>query len=74
MSKKKFEFLVICVFFSSLLYVPSLVCTASECFTGTWYFIWELGLSYRVDMVRLAIQSVIVAGILFAVWRFRFKD
>jgi hypothetical protein len=75
MDKKKFELLIFCLFFISLLYVPTKICVSEYyCIADEWLFIWEFeGGGYRVDMIRLIIQTFVVAGILFAVWRFKFK-
>ncbi len=76
MNKRKFELVAIGTFFISLLYVPTKICVDEYyCIAQEWFFIWDFGGGgYLVDPIRLAIQSAVVAGLLFAVWRFRFKD
>jgi hypothetical protein len=76
MNKKSFELLALLLFFLSLLYVPTEACRdAYYCIKGDWFFIWELeGRRHQVDIVRLLIQSAVVAGLLATFWRFKYKD
>jgi hypothetical protein len=76
MNKKQFELVAILIFLTSLIYLPTKICLNDQCYMQSWFFIWEFegrG-AEQVDIIRLVIQSIVVAGILFAVWRFRFKD
>ena len=76
MNKKTFELIATITFLLSLLYVPTQLCIGDPyCIKSEWFFIWRLeGQPNEVDLARLLIQSAVVAGLLFAVWRFRFKD
>ncbi len=77
MDKKKFELVATIIFLLSLLCVPTKVCVDENYCVGVgWYLFWDLsGLTnHNVDISLFVIQSVVVAGILFAIWRFKFKD
>lgn len=74
MDKKKFELVAFAAIVLCLVFVPTKLCGPSYCIASDWEFIWAFSGAQVVDIMRLAIQVVVVAGVLIAVWRFKYKE
>lgn len=71
---KKLEFVLILIFAFSFLYVPTVICSgdaAYRCGSESWEWIFDSQRNRFVDYSRLFIQEVIIAILLFAIWRMK---
>lgn len=73
MDKKKFELIALLILGASLLYVPTKFCNGRACISGDWIFIMDIFGNQFLDFPRLAIQVAVVALVLFAYWRFKYR-